>query len=245
MLGVSCAVARAVANSRGEPLWKRSGTTGPLSTAGVAPGPDGEYPLGRASRGPQHRSAGLPGDRRTGSPRSGRRCELSWRFTGRRGGCLKSAAVQLTGVADEGGWGPRLETNELALEVLSRAIERAGYRLGDEVSIALDVAASHFYRSGGYDLATEGRRLTADEMISSVADLVRPLSGPFDRRRAGGGRLGGLEAADRAAGRASATDRRRFLHDESGRVVRQGIEARSGQRGAGEDESDRHADRDV
>ena len=69
----------------------------------------------------------------------------------------------LTGVADEGGWGPRLESNERALELLTRSIERAGYE--GQISIALDVASSHFYHDGLYSLHSEGRSLIAEEMV--------------------------------------------------------------------------------
>jgi enolase len=75
----------------------------------------------------------------------------------------------LTGVADEGGWGPRLPSNETALEVLATAIERAGYRPGEQVSIAIDVAASHFLRDGAYYLRSEDRTLSPGEMIDMLA----------------------------------------------------------------------------
>jgi len=56
----------------------------------------------------------------------------------------------LTGVADEGGWGPRLESNELALQLLTWAIEVAGFRPGADISIAIDVASSHFFKDDAY-----------------------------------------------------------------------------------------------
>jgi enolase len=59
---------------------------------------------------------------------------------------LSERGYVLTGVADEGGWGPRLERDEIALDVLMDAIARAGYRPGEQISIAIDVAASHFSR---------------------------------------------------------------------------------------------------
>ena len=69
------------------------------------------------------------------------------------------------GVADEGGWGPRLESNEQALEYMERAIVAAGYEPGRQVSIAIDAAATHFFRNGRYELASEGRSLAREEMI--------------------------------------------------------------------------------
>jgi enolase len=70
-----------------------------------------------------------------------------------------------TGVGDEGGFAPRLERNEDALRMLMIAIERAGYRPGEQVAIALDPAASTFYRDGVYELRSEGRRLDAGELV--------------------------------------------------------------------------------
>jgi len=66
------------------------------------------------------------------------------------------------GVADEGGWWPAFDTNEAALDCLMRSIERAGFTPGDEVSIALDVAASEFGANGRYRFGLEGRELDRD-----------------------------------------------------------------------------------
>ncbi len=77
-------------------------------------------------------------------------------------------------VADEGGYGPRLPSNAAALDVLTRAIERAGLRPAEDVQLGIDVAATHFYRGGGYELAAEGQgRLTAEEMIDRLDALTR------------------------------------------------------------------------
>ncbi len=75
-------------------------------------------------------------------------------------------------VADEGGFGPLLPSNEAPLEVLCSAIERAGLAPGDDMAIALDVAASYFHDGarGCYALRLDGRELTADEMISLLED---------------------------------------------------------------------------
>jgi len=76
-----------------------------------------------------------------------------------------------TGVGDEGGFAPNLESNEAALDVLMEAIQRAGYRPGEDVALALDAAASEWYRpeEGVYVLAGQGQRLTADELIEMYA----------------------------------------------------------------------------
>jgi enolase len=83
----------------------------------------------------------------------------------RMAGALMAGAGRLRGVADEGGYWPNFATNEEALETLLRAIERAGFRPGEQVAIALDVAASEFGRGGIYRLGLEGRELRSEEMI--------------------------------------------------------------------------------
>ena len=74
-----------------------------------------------------------------------------------------------TNVGDEGGFAPNLATNEEALELLITAIEQAGYRPGEDVAVALDVAATEFHREGSYQL--EGRSLVAGEMVDYLSDL--------------------------------------------------------------------------
>lgn len=75
-----------------------------------------------------------------------------------------------TNVGDEGGFAPNLPTNESALELLSEAIESAGYSLGTDIGLALDVAASEIYREGRYRL--EGRDLDPAEMVEFLVGLV-------------------------------------------------------------------------
>jgi len=83
----------------------------------------------------------------------------------RHAGLLMQERGPLRGVADEGGWWPDFETNEQALEALVQAIERAGFVPGEEVAIALDIAASEFGRKGWYTLGLESRELDSDAMI--------------------------------------------------------------------------------
>ena len=71
----------------------------------------------------------------------------------------------MTGVADEGGFGPRLKSNEQALDFMMRAVEGAGFEPEKQVSFAIDVASSHFERDGAYHLQSEGRTLSALEMV--------------------------------------------------------------------------------
>ncbi|MGY4857323.1 phosphopyruvate hydratase [Cryobacterium sp. AP23] len=76
--------------------------------------------------------------------------------------------------ADEGGFGPALRSHEEALEILDEAVVRAGRELGSDIAYALDVAASHFYNSSSdrYSLASEGRDLSADDVIDVLEGMV-------------------------------------------------------------------------
>ena len=78
----------------------------------------------------------------------------------------------LQGVADEGGWWPAFASNEEALEMLTRAIEKAGFTPGDEVSIALDIAASEFSRDGRYILGLEKRDLDRDGLAELLLSRI-------------------------------------------------------------------------
>lgn len=76
-----------------------------------------------------------------------------------------------TAVGDEGGFAPNLSSNEEALAVIVEAVEKAGYRMGDDITLALDCAASEFYRDGKYHLAGEGKSFTAAEFAEYLAGL--------------------------------------------------------------------------
>ena len=77
-----------------------------------------------------------------------------------------------TAVGDEGGFAPNLASNREALDVIVAAIAGAGYTPGDDVALALDVAATEFFRDGSYHLEGEGRTFTPGEMIDFLAELV-------------------------------------------------------------------------
>ncbi len=74
-----------------------------------------------------------------------------------------------TNVGDEGGFAPDLEADRAALELLTEAVEAAGYTVGEDIAFALDVAATELYDSGSYEL--NGRKLTSDEMVDYLATL--------------------------------------------------------------------------
>ena len=88
---------------------------------------------------------------------------------------LKSVLLEKgysTAVGDEGGFAPNLASNDEALELILQAIDRAGYQAGSDISIALDPAASEFYKNGQYVLASENRSLNSAEMVEFWADWV-------------------------------------------------------------------------
>ena len=77
-----------------------------------------------------------------------------------------------TAVGDEGGFAPDLPSNRAALDTIATAIERAGFKLGDDILLGLDVASSEFYKDGKYVLESEGREFDADGFCDFLAELV-------------------------------------------------------------------------
>ena len=77
-----------------------------------------------------------------------------------------------TGVGDEGGFAPNLNTNEEALDMLMEAIKEAGYTPGKDVNFALDVAASEFYEDGIYNLKGANKKLTSNELVDYYQTLI-------------------------------------------------------------------------
>src|SRR5207253_2425506 len=97
--------------------------------------------------------------------------QLEWivRIYRRLGKLLSDAGYEGHLVGDEGGYGPRLKSNGEAIEFVVRAIEAAHLKPGEDVSIAVDVAATHFYRDGDYYLSAEGGpKLTSSQMIDRL-----------------------------------------------------------------------------
>jgi hypothetical protein len=150
-----------------------------------------------------------------------------------------------TGQGDEGGFAPSLASNEAAVEVILRAIEKAGYRPGEDVAIALDPATTELVEPGSgvdgaptrYVLAKEGRTLESGELIDLWAHRL-------DRGRPRRGRLGRLEGAGATAREHDPARRRRpagHEHQPDRPVDRGG----RGERGPDQAEPDRHADRDA
>jgi len=168
ILGVSLAVARAAAKSVGLPLYRYLGGV----TAKVLP-----VPMFNILNGGVHANwqgtdfqefmiapVGAPNFREA----------LRWGSEVYQAlkGVLKSSG-HATGVGDEGGFAPALKTNAEAVEMILKAIEKAGYKPAEDVVIALDPATSGFYEDGLYNLRTEGRKITSAELVELWSDWVR------------------------------------------------------------------------
>jgi enolase len=160
ILGVSLAVARAEANSQGKPLYRYLGG----DDANLLP-----VPMFNILNGGVHANwqgtdfqefmiapVGAPNFREA----------LRWGSEVYQAlkGVLKSGGYSV-GVGDEGGFAPALKKNSDAVDVILKAIEKAGYKPGDDVAVALDPATSGFYEDGLYNLRTEGRKVTAAELV--------------------------------------------------------------------------------
>ena len=166
LLGVSMAVARAAAASLETPLYRYIGGINACTLP---------VPMMNIFNGGQHADnnvdiqefmilpAGFPNFAE--SLRAGAEVYHALRSV------LKDKGLS-TGVGDEGGFAPDIPSNRAALEFIVAAIEKAGYKPGGDVFLALDVAASELYKDGAYDLEGEGRKLKADELVEFYRGLV-------------------------------------------------------------------------
>ena len=166
ILAVSLAVARAAADDVGLPLYAYLGGPG----ARLLP-----VPLMNVINGGAHADNGLDIQEFMLVPAGAENFGTALRMGSECFHTLKELLKEKglsTGVGDEGGFAPNLGSNTEALDLFLLAIERAGYRAGDEIFIALDVAASEFAESGGrYRLERERSVRTADEMIAFYESL--------------------------------------------------------------------------
>lgn len=158
-IAVSMAAAHAAAAARGLPLWRHLGgdeaATLPMPEIQILGG--GAHTAGRLDV--QDFLIVCPGAESFAQA-------LDWTAeVYRTAGRILAARGLLRGVADEGGFWPELASNEAALDLLATAVERAGFRAGEQVAIALDVAASQLGRDGRYRLARDGRVLDTGGMI--------------------------------------------------------------------------------
>lgn len=170
LVAVSLATAQAGAAATGEPLHRRI-----ARWTGAAP--KMPMPMTNMISGGLHAGHNLDFQDVLAIPHGAgsfaRAVEWLVRIYRRLGALLAEAGFEGRLVGDEGGFGPRLTSSRQAVEFVVRAIEAAGLRPGEDVSLALDVASTHFFREGRYRLAEQGgRELTAQEMIDLLAGLV-------------------------------------------------------------------------
>jgi len=165
ILGVSQAVARAAAGSSGLPLYAYLG------------GPGAKHlpvPMMNVINGGKHADSSLDFQEFMIVPRGAPSFAEALRYGAETFEALKTLLKdkgQSIAVGDEGGFAPHLSNNEEACELIMSAIERAGYRPGEDISIALDPAASSFFEDGKYRLSRSGQgEKTAREMIALYAD---------------------------------------------------------------------------
>jgi len=168
ILGLSLAVARAAAQASGTPLYTYLGGAGAVKLT---------VPMFNILNGGAHANwqatdlqefmiapVGAP-DFKT-ALRWGAEVYQSLKSVLKSGGYA-------TGVGDEGGFAPAMKTNVEAIKQILKAIEKAGYKPGEDIAIALDPASSSFYEEGHYLLRTENRKIGSAEMVDFYADWVR------------------------------------------------------------------------
>jgi enolase len=169
ILGTSLAVAKAAANALGLPLYRYIGGV----YAHVLPVPMMNILNGGAHTGWQSTDAQEFMVMPLGAPSFSEGLRWGTEIYHALKSVLKSRGYA-TLVGDEGGYAPPLKANVEAVEVILEAIEKAGYKAGEQVAIALDPAASEFYdeETGKYNLRKEGRMLTSEEMVRFWIDWV-------------------------------------------------------------------------
>ncbi len=167
LLGVSLAIARAAANSVGLPLYAYLG--GP--SAHVLP-----CPMMNILNGGKHaEGSSVDMQEFMVMPVGASSFAECLRWGAEVFHTLKKVLASegyVTSVGDEGGYAPSLKSNDEALSLIERAIEQAGYHLGDDIVLAIDPAASEFYKDGKYVLAGEGREIDSAGMVNFLADWV-------------------------------------------------------------------------
>ena len=167
ILGVSLAVAKAAADSLGLPLWRYVGGT----QAHIMP-----LPMMNILNGGAH--ADNPIDiqefmiQPVSAPSLSEAVRMGAEVFHALSGLLTADGLS-TGIGDEGGFAPNIASTQAALDYVMKAIEKAGYKPGTDMTLALDAASTEFYKDGVYHLAGEGKKLTADQMVGYYQDLVK------------------------------------------------------------------------
>ncbi|MEM8647381.1 MAG: phosphopyruvate hydratase [Pseudomonadota bacterium] len=166
ILGVSLAVARAAAASNGVPLYHQVGGESAVTLP---------VPMMNIVNGGEHADNPIDIQEFMIMPVSAATCAEGVRMGSEVFHTLKkglSEAGHNTNVGDEGGFAPNIGSASEALDFIMSSIERAGYRPGEDVYLALDCASTEFFENGRYELKGESKSLDADEMAAYLADLV-------------------------------------------------------------------------
>jgi len=166
ILGVSLAVARAAADARGMPLYRYVGGVG----ADLLP-----VPMMNILNGGMHADNPIDFQEFMVMPVGAENFSEALRCGSEIFHALKSALHQAglaTSVGDEGGFAPNIGSTKAALDFIIGAVESAGYVAGADVWLALDCAATEYYRGGSYVMTGEGRTLTPEEMAGYLAELA-------------------------------------------------------------------------
>ena len=164
ILGVSLAIARAASTSKKLPLYRYLGG----ESADLLP-----VPMMNILNGGAHADTNVDIQEFMIAPIGAKNFKEALRWGAEVYHALKSVLKKrglATSIGDEGGFAPNLDSNRAALDLIVEAINKAGFKLGSEIALAMDVAATEFYKDGHYEF--EGSKLTAAEMIAYYKDLV-------------------------------------------------------------------------
>ena len=167
ILGVSLAVAKAAADSLGLPLWRYVDGT----QAHVMP-----LPMMKILNGGAHADNPIDIQEFMIQPVSAPSLSEAVRMGAEVFHALRGLLIAdglSTSIGDEGGFAPNIASTQAALDYVMKAIEKAGYKPGTDITLALDSASTEFYEDGIYNLAGEGKKLKVDEMVSYYQDLVK------------------------------------------------------------------------
>jgi len=166
ILGVSLAVAKAAADETGQPLYRYLGG----ANAHLLP-----VPMMNILNGGAHADNPIDIQEFMIMPVGASSFSEALRAGAEIFQSLKSSLKKLglsTNVGDEGGVAPDLKSTREALDIIMKSIEATGYKLGTDIALALDVAATEFYENGKYNLSGEGQILTSDQMVDYYAKLA-------------------------------------------------------------------------
>ncbi len=167
ILGISLAVAKAAAQSAGLPLYRYVGG----AKAQLLP-----VPMMNIINGGAHADNPIDFQEFMIMPVGASSFREGLRMGAEIFHALKKSlhdAGHNTGVGDEGGFAPNLKSPDEALGFISKAVEKAGYKLGEDIYFALDPASTEFFKNGKYELEGEGKSLTPDQMVKVYADLCK------------------------------------------------------------------------